>query len=99
MLRFSREQFSFDKFKSEVESYLVDVKAYKALPISEANPMAEWPFSEVSSLIDNFNCYAWGGSICLYVHTSRIKKMPRIKMCGVLVDQFSLMPSIIFLSL
>ena len=86
MLRFSRDQFSFDECKSEVEIYLVDFKAYKNFPVGEANSMVERTFSEVSSVIDNFNCSAWGGSICFYGYTSRIKMMPRIEMRGALVD-------------
>jgi len=64
MLGISRDQFSFDICKSEVEIYLADDNACKDFPISEANSKSEGTFSEVSSVIDNFNCYAWGGSIC-----------------------------------
>jgi hypothetical protein len=64
MLGISRDQFSFDMCKSEVESYLADVDAYKNCLISEANSKIEETSSEASSVIDKFNCYARGESIC-----------------------------------
>ena len=83
-------------YKGEVESYLSDVDAYKDCLIREANSKIEETSSEFYSVIDKFNCSARGGKICFQDSVSRIKKIPRIEMRGVLVDRSSLMPLVIF---
>ena len=64
MLGISRDQFSFDMCKSEVESYLSDVQSYKDCLINEAKSKMADVSNEASSVIDKFNCYARGSSIC-----------------------------------
>jgi hypothetical protein len=60
MLGISRDQFSFDLCRSEVESYLDEIRYYQQCLRDEINEKTD----EANRVVEEFNCYARGGSIC-----------------------------------
>ena len=57
MLSMSRDQFSVDMCRLEVESYISDMQSYVECVQRDAS-------SKVDEQIDRYNCYARGESFC-----------------------------------
>ena len=60
MLAISRDEFSFDTCRSEVESYLDEVRDYQQCLRDEINEKTD----EANRVVEQFNCYAQGNELC-----------------------------------
>jgi hypothetical protein len=54
------DEWSFNRCKSEVESYMSDATSYRSCLINEINSVK----SEVDTVVERFNCKAKGGTFC-----------------------------------
>jgi hypothetical protein len=60
LLGISRDQFSFDLCRSEVERYLNEIRDYQRCLRDEIDQKSD----EANRVVEEFNCYARGNDIC-----------------------------------
>ena len=58
------DEWSFNRCKADMESYLSDVDHYTDCIIQEAREKASQAASEANEAIERFNCKAQGNSFC-----------------------------------
>lgn len=64
MLGISKDDFTFQMCRSELESYRQQVQSYIRCMVDEVNMEKEKQARELDRAIDRFNCYAKGGTTC-----------------------------------
>lgn len=60
LLGYSRDQYTFDACRSDVERYIRNIKGYQKCLRDEINEKAD----EANRVIKQFNCHTRGDSIC-----------------------------------
>jgi hypothetical protein len=63
-LSLSRDEFTFNSCRDEVESYRRGVKSYIDCMLDEVQTERDEQVRKLNDVIERFNCYAKGDSIC-----------------------------------
>ncbi len=64
MMGISKDEFTFQMCRNELESYRRQVQSYIRCLIDEVASEREDKTRKLNRAIDRFNCYAQGGSVC-----------------------------------